>query len=106
MFGKNKNIQDLMKKFNLNMEEIPAETVIIKSKKKNIIISKPAVMIARMAGREVYQITGEASVAEVREADIKIVMKETGKDRQTVVKKLEELNNDLAKAIKALKKKK
>lgn len=107
MFDKEKKVQELMKKFNLNMEEIPADIVIIKSEKKSIIISKPEVMLAKMMGREVYQITGEVSESTpVSEEDVEIVMKKTGKDRDTVVKKLEELNSDLAKAIKELEKKK
>ena len=101
-----KKIQDMMKKLNMNVTEVPAVEVIIKCKDKNIIISEPEVMIADMMGKEVYQISGTVSEAEqISEKDIKMVMEKTGKDRETVVKKLEELNNDLAKAIIELKEK-
>lgn len=109
MFGKPdpKKIEKMMKKLNMNVRQIPADTVIIKSKKKNIIISKPEIMIADMMGREIYQISGEVSESvPLKEEDIQMVMDKTGKNRTTVVKKLEELDNDLAKAIMELKGKK
>lgn len=108
MFGKMdpKKIQEMMKKLNMNVQQIDAEEVIIKTKNKNIVISKPEVMIANMMGKDVYQISGEVSESEsISEKDIEMVMEKTGKDRDVVVKKLEELNNDLARAIIELKKK-
>ena len=101
-----KKIQQMMKKLNLNVEQVDAEEVIIKTKTKTIIISNPEVMIADMMGKEVYQISGEVSEAEIiHEKDIQMVMEKTGKNRNEVVNKLEELNNDLARAIIELKKK-
>jgi nascent polypeptide-associated complex subunit alpha len=97
----------MMKKLNMNVRQVPAEKVIIKSSGKDIIISDPQVMIVNTMGRDIFQITGEISEkATTNEDDIKTVMEKTGKDRETVVKKLEELDNDLAKAIMELKKKK
>lgn len=104
MFDKKKKMQELMKKMNLRVREVKAEEVIIKCSDKNIIISKPEIMIADMLGREVYQITGEVSESgAINEKDIALVMEKTGKDRVTVEKKLEELNNDIVKAIMELK---
>ena len=101
-----KKIQGMMKKLNMNVKELQAEEVIIKCKDKNIVISQPEVMIADMMGKEVYQISGVVSEAErLKEEDIALIMKRTGKDRETVVKKLEELNNDLTKTIMELEKK-
>lgn len=103
MLGKKpseKQIQELMKKMNINVQEIKAEEVIIKCADKTIIVSQPEVMLTKMMGKEVFQVTGEISEAsQVREEDIRLVMEKTGKDRDIVAKKLEELNNDLAKAI-------
>jgi len=100
-------MQKLMQKLNLKVQEIPAEEVIIKCKDKNIIISKPEVMLADMMGKDVYQVTGVVSESEqISERDIEMVMEKTGMDRKTVVKKLEELDNDLARAILELKEKK
>lgn len=101
-----KKVEQMMKKLNLKVQQIPAEVVIIKTKEKNIIISKPEVMLADMMGREVYQVSGDVSESvPVNEEDVRMVMDKTGKDRETVVKKLEELNNDLARAIMELKEK-
>ena len=101
-----KKVQDMMKKMNMNVRDIIAEEVIIKCKDKNIIISQPEVMVVDMSGKEVYQISGVVSESEsIKEEDILLIMKRTGKDRETVVKKLEELNKDLAKTIMELEKK-
>lgn len=106
MFGKHdpKKVQEMMKKLNMKVREVEADKVIIQGKDREIIIDKPQIMIADMMGKEVYQITGDVyERAPVNEEDVKLVMNKTGKDRETVVKKLEELNNDLAKAIMELK---
>jgi alpha-NAC-related protein len=103
MFGHKpdpKKIQEMMKKMNINVNQIEAEEVIIKQKGKNIIISQPEIMVTNMMGKDIYQISGEISESEnISEHDIEMVMEKTGKDRDTVVRKLEELNNDLARAI-------
>jgi nascent polypeptide-associated complex subunit alpha len=109
MFGNPdpKKMEKIMKKLNLNIQEIQADVVVIKTPAKNIIISKPEVMLTNMMGRDVYQITGEVSESsQTSEEDIKMVMEKTGKDRDEVVRKMEELNNDLAKAIMELRDKK
>ena len=102
MFGNPdpKKMEKLMKKLNMNVQQLEADVVTIKTKNKDIVISNPEVMIANVMGREVYQITGNVSESKpVNEEDVRMVMEKTGKDRDTVVKKLEELNNDLAQAI-------
>ena len=109
MFGKMdpKKMQEMMRKLNINVQEIPAEEVIIKCKDKSIIISKPEVMLADMMGKDVYQVTGVVSESNrPSEKDIEMVMRKTGKGREAVVKALEDLNNDLAAAIVELKRKK
>ena len=95
-----KKMEKMMKKLNLNVQQIEADSVVIKQRGKNIVISKPEIMIAKLMGRDVYQITGEVSESmSASEEDISMIMEKTGKDRDAVVKKLEELNNDLARAI-------
>ncbi len=101
-----KKIQEMMKKLNMNVQQIDADEVIIKAKGRNIVISRPEVMLTNMMGKDVYQVTGEVSEAEsISEKDIEIVMEKTGKDRDAVVKTLERLDNDLARAVMELKKK-
>ncbi len=104
MFDNQKKIQEMMKGLKMNVEEIKSEEVIIKCRDKNIIVSKPHVMLTNIMGKDVYQITGEVSEsAVIDEGDIATVMEKTGKGRGEVVKKLEEMDNDLAKAIRELK---
>lgn len=105
MFGKDpKKIEKMMKKLNLNVRQVEAEEVVIRGKSRKIVIKNPEIMIANMVGREVYQITGDVEESvPASEEDIQMVMEKTGRDRETVVGKLEELDNDLAKAIMELK---
>ena len=101
-----KKVEQIMKKLNMKVQQIEAEEVIIRTKEKDIIISRPEIMLADMMGREVYQVSGEVSERTlVNEDDVRMIMDKTGKDRDIVVKKLEELDNDLAKAIMELKEK-
>jgi nascent polypeptide-associated complex subunit alpha len=104
MFGNDpKKVEQMMKKLNITTKSIDATEVVIKSKDGNIVIDSPEVMIMNMMGRDVYQITGKAKKG-VKDEDVRMVMEHTGKDKVTVEKKLEELNNDLAKTIMELKK--
>ena len=101
-----KKVEQIMKKLNMKVQQIEAEEVVIRTKDKDIIISRPEIMLADMMGREVYQVSGEVSERTlVNEDDVRMIMDKTGKDRDIVVKKLEELDNDLAKAIMELKEK-
>ena len=86
-----KKVEQIMKKLNMKVQQIPAGEVIIKMKEKKIIISNPEIMLADMMGREVYQISGDVSESVlVNEDDVRMVMDKTGQDRDTVVKKLED----------------
>ncbi|MFH1420970.1 MAG: nascent polypeptide-associated complex protein [Candidatus Aenigmatarchaeota archaeon] len=100
-------MQKLMNKLNIKMDQVDAEEVIIKKKDKTeIVITEPEVVIVDMQGRDVYQITGNAkerSPKAVRDEDVKMIMKQTGKDKEEVEKALAKLNNDLAKTIMELK---
>ena len=101
---KQKQVENMMKKMNLNLEEVAAKRVVIETENSKTIIKNPQIMIAKMMGKDVYQITGD--VVNISEEDIKTVMLKTGKQKETVIDKLEELNNDLAKAIMELKEEK
>jgi len=106
MFGKDpKKIEQMMKKLNINTRELNAKEVVIKTEGGDIVIDSPEVMIMNMMGKDVYQITGDVKAGKgVSEDDIKLVMEQTGSDRSTVEKKMEEMNNDLARVIMELKK--
>lgn len=109
MFGRDpKKIEQAMKKLNINTRELQAREVVIRKDDGDIVIKSPEIMVMNMMGRDVYQITGQAAAqpaaAAAREEDVRTVMEHTGKDKATAEKKLEELNNDLARAIMELKK--
>lgn len=109
MFGikpDEKTIKKMMEKMNMNVREIEAEKVVIHSNNKNIVITSPNIMVMNIGGKDVYQIAGAVKEQDsVDEKDIEIAMKKTGKSRETVVGTLRELDNDLARAIRELKKK-
>ena len=81
---------------------------------------EPEVSVVKMQGRDVFQITGnieekakagsektdseKAAPAAVNEEDVKMIMEQTGKDKESVENALKRVNNDLAKAIMELKK--
>jgi len=98
-------IEKMMKRLGIETRKLEAEEVLIRCKDKDIIIKNPEVLITNVMGKDAYQITGDVEERGLgpSEEDIKLVMEKTGKDRETVVAKLEELNNDLAKAIMELK---
>jgi nascent polypeptide-associated complex subunit alpha len=102
-------LQKMMKQMGMQMEEVDAKEVLINCEDCVIKIKNPQVVIANIMGKRVYQISGIESVdkkdSEPKGEDIKMVMEQTGHDKETVEKTLKELNNDLARAIMELKKK-
>lgn len=101
------DVQKMMKQMGMRMEEIDANEVIIKCNDIQIRIINPQVILANIMGKKVYQVSGEESFEKVEttEEDVKMIMEKTGKDKDTVIKKLKELDNDLAKVIAELQKK-
>jgi nascent polypeptide-associated complex subunit alpha len=102
-------LQKMMKQMGMEMEEVDAREVTIKCEDCDIKIKNPQVVIANIMGKRVYQISGNESVEKNESGpnpdDIKLVMEQTGHDKETVEKTLKDLNNDLARAIMELKKK-
>lgn len=102
-------MQKMMKQMGMKMEEVDASEVIIKCSENQIRISHPQVIIANIMGKRVYQISGseitEKLGKEISEEDVKIVMEQTGKDKETVEKTLKDMDHDLARVILELKKK-
>ena len=99
-----RQMEEIMKKLQMATKEIKAKRVIIEGHGRNIIITDPEVVEVDMAGKRIFQVSGNVTEEEaVREEDVKLVMEQTGKSREDVVKKLRELNNDIARAIIELK---
>ena len=105
-----RKMQQMMKQLGIQQVEIPAIEVIIKTEKKNIIISNPSVAKVNMMGQENFQISGEvheeevSSAPEISEEDVRTVMEQTGVDKNTARKAIEDVDGDLAEAILNLKK--
>ena len=99
-----RKMKEIMKKLQMDTREIRARRVVIETGDSNIIITDPEVMEVDLMGKKVFQVSGNVTEEEaVREEDVQMVMEQTGRDREEVVKKLRELNNDIARAIIELK---
>jgi len=103
-----KMMKRLMKQ--LKAEEVRAERVVIECGDKRIVIDNPQVLKTVMLGRENYQISGEAreenieETSGISEEDVELVMSKTGCNEEEARQALKENDNDIAKAILALKK--
>ncbi|MAH43292.1 nascent polypeptide-associated complex protein [archaeon] len=108
-------MEKMLKKLNIDMRQLPATEVIIKGETHDIVITEPDISIVKMQGRDVFQITGnieekaksgseKAKPEAVNKEDVKMIMEQTGKDKESVEAALKKVNNDLAKAIMELKK--
>ena len=94
-----------LKKMMKDMENIPAERVIIEGPKK-IVIENPQVVKINMMGQETFQIIGEAHEVEDKlysEEDVNMIMEQTGRSEEEIVKTLEKNDGDIAKTILELK---
>jgi nascent polypeptide-associated complex subunit alpha len=102
-------LKRMMDSMGMKTSEVAADRVVIEGKEKNIIIENPSVTMIEVQGNTSFQIAGtvsemEKSVkAEITDDDIKTVMDQTNKDKDTVRKALEETNGDIAEAIIKLK---
>ena len=97
-----KKIKKMMK----DMENIPAERVIIEGPKK-IVIENPQVVKINLMGQETFQIIGEAHEIEDKpynDDDIKMIVDQTGKSEEEVKDALSKNEGDIAKTILELKK--
>ena len=102
--------KQMMKRMGIQQEDIDATEVIIRTKDKEIVISDPSVAKVNMMGQETYQVSGEAeertlsSEVEISKEDVDTVMEQTGADKESAKKAIEENGYDLAAAIMSLKK--
>jgi len=92
-----KQMRKMMKQLGMEMEEINAMEVIIKTPGKDILIKDPVVTKVKVQGQETFQIQGTITES-LPEEDIRIVMEQTGSTREEALKALEE-TDDIAEAI-------
>ncbi len=102
-----KQMERMMKQMGMNVLDIDAEEVIIRTPEKDIIISDPKVSKVKVMGQEMFQITGEVSEREREDEgddDIDVVAEQAGVTREEARDMLKQTEGDIAEAIMKLKK--
>ena len=119
-----RKMQQMMKQMGIDVEELDAEEVIIRTGDEELYFDGAQVTKMDAQGQETYQIVGEPSVREtgegdaeaieagdedessgddgIPEADIEIVAQRAGVTESTARKALEENDGDLAAAVSQL----
>jgi len=99
-----KQIEKIARKMGMQMENITATEVIIKTDGKDIVIKNPQVSKIKIQGQETFQISGEVIEQEnIREEDVQLVMQKAGVSKEEAEKLLKE-TGDIVLAIKKAKK--
>ena len=106
MRGGNRQMRRMMDKMGLDMEEIPnVQEVIIKTDKKEIIISKPSVTEMKSKENSIFQVIAESfeekelEVPIFSEDDIMLVCQQASCDEEKAKDALAETKGDIAQAI-------
>ena len=106
MRGGNREMRRMMDKMGLDMNEIPnVQEVIIKTDKKEIIVTKPSVTEMKAKAHSIFTVTAdsyeerELEVPIFSEEDIQLVSQQAGVDEEKARTALEESEGDLARAI-------
>ena len=106
MRGGNREMRRMMDKMGLDMKELPnVQEVIIKTDKKEIIISKPSVTEMKAQDNSIFTVTAdsyeemELEVPVFSEDDIQLVSQQAGVHEEKAKAALEEAKGDLARAI-------
>ncbi|MDI9645134.1 MAG: nascent polypeptide-associated complex protein [Archaeoglobales archaeon] len=97
-----KQMKKMMKQMGIDMEEIEATEVIIRTGTEDLIFKNPSVTKISAKGVETFQIVGSYEVIkkfEIKEEDLKLIMEQANVDRETALKALKEANGDLAEAL-------
>ena len=104
-----RKMEQMMKQMGIDVEEIDAEEVIIRTPECDLVFDGPEVTKMDARGQETYQIVGspsEQATAETTEAagaipadDVALVADRTGVDEETARETLEAHDGDLAAAV-------
>lgn len=108
-----KQMQMMLKKMGIKVEDIKAERVVIECLDRKIIIENPQVMLTKMPQQEMFQISGDVTEeekegpedvkTEITEDDVEMVAEQAGVDLKVAEEALEEADGDIAEAILKLK---
>lgn len=106
MRGGNRQMRRMMDKMGLDMNEIPnVQEVIIKTDKKEIILSKPSVTEMKAQDNSIFTVTAdgyeekELEVPIFSDEDVELVCQQAGVDQEKAKNALAEAKGDLARAI-------
>lgn len=106
MRGGNRQMRRMMDKMGLDMQELPnVQEVIIKTDKKEIIISKPSVTEMKAKDNSIFTVTAdsyeekELEVPIFSDEDIQLVCQQAGVEKEKAKEALTEAKGDLARAI-------
>lgn len=108
-----REMRRMMQRMGLEMEEMPdVDHVLIKTRKKQVIIEKPQVLLMKMAGQTIFQVIGEAreveevkpeekpvEEVEIPEEDVQLVAAQAGVSLDEARRALKQTKGDLAQAI-------
>ncbi|MFQ5815728.1 MAG: nascent polypeptide-associated complex protein [Candidatus Hydrothermarchaeaceae archaeon] len=108
-----KQMKRMMKQMGMEMEDVDAEQVIIKTAGGDIVIDEPNVVRVKAMGQKTYQITGEerlegkeAGSTGIPDEDVNLVAGQAGVSEDEARAALETTGGDLAEAIVLLSKEK
>ena len=106
MRGGNRQMRRMMDKMGLDMQDIPnVQEVIIKTDKKEIILSKPQVTEMKAKDNSIFTITAESyeekelEVPIFSDEDIQLVCQQADVNEEKAKNDLAEAKGDLARAI-------
>lgn len=98
-----KQMKKMMKQMGIDIEELDAEEVIIRTTTEELIFKNPSVTKISGRGIEMFQVTGSYEVVkrkpEISEEDVKLIMEQAGVSEEVARKALEEAGGDLAEAL-------
>nr|WP_290624678.1 nascent polypeptide-associated complex protein [Archaeoglobus sp. UBA230] len=98
-----KQMKKMMKQMGIEMEELDAEEVIIRTSDEELVFRNPNVSKISARGVETFQVIGEYEVIkrapQISEEDVKLIMEQANVDEETARRALEEANGDLAEAL-------
>lgn len=101
----NRNTRRMMDRMGINMKEIPdVEEVVIKSREKELHITKASVSEVTAQGNRVFQVMGEVEEVELEkeafsEEDVVLVQQQANVSREKAVAALEASDGEVARAI-------
>jgi nascent polypeptide-associated complex subunit alpha len=106
MRGGNRQMRRMLDKMGLDMKELPnVQEVIIKTDKKEIIISKPSVTEMKSQENSIFQVIAngyeerDLETPVFSEEDIMLVSQQANVTTEVAANALKETNGDLARAI-------